>query len=330
MRRAVRAGEQASIPASSPESRSPADNGRFVTLDALRGVAALAVGIGHATPGFKNAIMAVDFFFMLSGFVLAHAYAERLAAGMPFSVYMTTRLVRLLPMVLLGTLLGALTATSYAGLAGALLVPLPGPVLYPLDPPSWSLFYELLASALLGLHLWLRSDRVDGAMLLVSAAGVIATVLHLGSIDYGLSLDTFVYGLSRVLFGFTVGVLLYKWRPRLTAPPLLLVVALLCALMLPLLHSPAYQLLFLFLLSPALIAAGSNAASFRGAELMGALSYPFYIVHWPVFLLLDGFDGVVKIEAALVVAYTVLKLYDEPARRALRQRLAHPRRRRLG
>ena len=58
----------------------------FLALDGLRGVAAFAVVLYHLGEVFGppipvNAPLAVDFFFMLSGFVLAHAYGERLRAG---------------------------------------------------------------------------------------------------------------------------------------------------------------------------------------------------------------------------------------------------------
>jgi len=41
--------------------------------------------------------LAVDFFFMLSGFVLAHAYEERLRSGMKAWRFMRTRIIRLYP-----------------------------------------------------------------------------------------------------------------------------------------------------------------------------------------------------------------------------------------
>lgn len=60
---------------------------RFLVLDGLRGIAAAAVLWWHAGYGFafpyypRHGYLAVDFFFGLSGFVLAHAYAEATRQG---------------------------------------------------------------------------------------------------------------------------------------------------------------------------------------------------------------------------------------------------------
>src|SRR5579875_2348671 len=73
---------------------------RFVVLDGLRGVAALAVLAGHAQdfsliypPHF---FLSVDFFFVLSGFVLAHSYGERLRTGLSAPRFMLARYIRFL------------------------------------------------------------------------------------------------------------------------------------------------------------------------------------------------------------------------------------------
>jgi peptidoglycan/LPS O-acetylase OafA/YrhL len=81
---------------------------QFVLLDGLRGVAALAVVVTHALyffPPTPMAYLAVDFFFMLSGFVLAHAYGERLRQGMTAGRFMAIRLIRLYPLYALGSAL---------------------------------------------------------------------------------------------------------------------------------------------------------------------------------------------------------------------------------
>src|SRR6476646_2510203 len=84
-------------------------------LDGLRGIAALIVVFLHGTlfigsVGFMPhaACLAVDFFFLLSGFVIAHAYDERLKCGMTWRQFMTVRIIRLYPMLFAGTAMGAL------------------------------------------------------------------------------------------------------------------------------------------------------------------------------------------------------------------------------
>jgi peptidoglycan/LPS O-acetylase OafA/YrhL len=105
----------------------------FVTLDGLRGIAALAVVTRHAPDFFQQiswvdicdrsipncvtlvgpffeSYLAVDFFFVLSGFVLAHAYERRVLSDMKPRQFLALRLLRLYPLYLLALVLGGLMA----------------------------------------------------------------------------------------------------------------------------------------------------------------------------------------------------------------------------
>src|SRR4051812_29451790 len=143
----------------------------FEILDGLRGIAALAVVIFHFmewiyTDSSKNFIghgfLAVDFFFCLSGFVIGYAYDNRVTK-MGVVAFIRSRLVRLHPLVILGSVLGLLgflldpfssTAATYnvgklvlLFLGSVLLIPLPlmedrAFNLFGLNAPSWSLFWE--------------------------------------------------------------------------------------------------------------------------------------------------------------------------------------------
>ena len=88
---------------------------RFEILDGLRGVAAMIVVAFHlfetysAGPGeqiLNHGYLAVDFFFVLSGFVIGYAYDDRWKRMTTWDFF-KRRLVRLQPMVILGTLIGA-------------------------------------------------------------------------------------------------------------------------------------------------------------------------------------------------------------------------------
>jgi peptidoglycan/LPS O-acetylase OafA/YrhL len=87
------------------------DGKRFYVLDGMRGVAAICVVVGHIVQAMYLKIfssgMAVDMFFILSGFVLAYSYGERLASGLTYGQFVRIRLIRLYPMFLFGLLLGA-------------------------------------------------------------------------------------------------------------------------------------------------------------------------------------------------------------------------------
>ncbi len=178
-------------PAASSDLTGAPRSKRFVALDGLRGVAALAVAIGHLWPGFPNTALAVDFFFMLSGFVLVHSYAQRFTQGLQFTQYFIARCIRLLPLIVVGTLIGAVASRTVSGLGGMLLIPSPGRAMYPLDPPTWSLFYEMIASVALGLGLWRTNHRVSVAIALLSGAALAVAVEHRGSIDAGLGARNF-------------------------------------------------------------------------------------------------------------------------------------------
>lgn len=151
---------------------------RFEFLDALRGFAAFCVVFQHLhvvqpnSFGFPNAYLAVDFFFILSGFVLAHAYGARLDAGMGFRGYALRRIIRLYPLAGLGALIGlcvlllkwsirpdevgALSDISLSGALNVMLLPnlFIGTRLhdqiFPVNGPLWTLFFELSVNLIWG------------------------------------------------------------------------------------------------------------------------------------------------------------------------------------
>lgn len=88
---------------------------RYEILDGLRGVASVIVVLFHlletysAGPAYQvinHGYLAVDFFFVLSGFVIGYAYDDRWNRMTTWGFF-KRRLVRLHPMVLMGTVLGA-------------------------------------------------------------------------------------------------------------------------------------------------------------------------------------------------------------------------------
>ena len=158
----------------------------YIRLDGLRGIAALVVVWYHLFEGFatspidqrcNHGYLAVDFFFLLSGFVLSYAYDGRLrsisaAQRLSFGSFLRRRIIRLHPMLLLGLVWGAVafvlqgsvqwdgTAVSsicviIALLTSLVLIPAwPGcPTevrgngeIFPLNGPMWSLFFEYVGA----------------------------------------------------------------------------------------------------------------------------------------------------------------------------------------
>ncbi len=146
----------------------------FQTLDGLRGVAAIAVVIFHfmeiAVPNpndnfIAHAYLAVDFFFCLSGFVIAYAYDDKIA-NIGIGTFLKRRLIRLHPLVVIGSVIGLLTfifdpfsnlVQSYTGkivlmfVLSCLMLPFPAVKeryfnLFHLNSPTWSLFWEYVAN----------------------------------------------------------------------------------------------------------------------------------------------------------------------------------------
>lgn len=88
----------------------------YMILDGLRGVAAVMVvafhlleahsGGNHLEQIINHGYLAVDFFFMLSGFVIAYAYDDRWGK-MSVGTFFKRRLIRLQPMVIMGSIIGA-------------------------------------------------------------------------------------------------------------------------------------------------------------------------------------------------------------------------------
>ena len=350
--------------ASSPAPSRPepgSATGRLVTLDVMRGVAAVFVCLSHFNelaggwyPRF--AYLAVDLFFILSGFVIARAYDERLRTSMTFGDFFWRRLTRLLPILIIGAFLGALTPstdglgwreTSFLmnGVALPSLPPHRGGSLMPSNPPLWSLFYELwVANLAYGLfHRFLRPP-VLGALVIVGAIGMVWTI-HSGgwlNVGYGWSLHQIGYGLSRVLWGFFVGVALARLsrlhKPN-AVPAIAVLAGVVACLCLPLNGGRVVnvvELSMVLIALPALVWFGSTTKEKNAAWgiMLGEASYALYATHYPVLRFAQpllsnlGFTALpfalqVCIEVAVSAlfvgaAWILADRIDEPAQRALR------------
>jgi peptidoglycan/LPS O-acetylase OafA/YrhL len=275
----------------------------------MRGVAALMVATMHLSwPGgvFAHAYLAVDFFFVLSGFVIAQAYENRLSGGMRFADFAWRRLCRLWPLFILAVGL-ALSHKLLRAASGVPGIPvgdlllnaafnslmLPSPItdrwtnLYPANSPAWSLFYELVANAVYGLIAMRLKTRWLAAMVVVSGAALAwACFNHHNSMNFGVSNLQVGGGLIRVAYGFSLGVLIYRVaRPKVRSISLLpLLFAALLAVSLAV--GTGSDLVFAFIVTPLLVVLGARFEPPRwlaGAAIwMGAISYGVYVLHLPL------------------------------------------------
>ena len=230
----------------------------YELLDGLRGVAALLVVFYHIFEGLSFAAggtlittinhgyLAVDFFFILSGFVIGYAYDDRWKRNMTFGNFFTRRLIRLHPMIIMGTIIGAITfciqgsvqwdgshvatsAVMLALLAAMFFIPAylgagydvrGNGEMFSLNGPSWSLFFEYIGNILYALFIHRLSNR--GLAILVALSGIglawfaLFDIVGYGMLGVGWTLDgaNFWGGMLRMLFPFSLGMLLSRhFRP---------------------------------------------------------------------------------------------------------------------
>lgn len=365
----------------------------YAILDGLRGVAALTVIWYHVFEGFatspldqkfNHGYLAVDFFFILSGFVVGYAYDDRWAGrsaggGMRMRDFLKRRIVRLHPMVVLGSVLGAVTfliqgsvqwdgthipfgMVMLAMLLGMFLIPAyPGAPyevrgnneMYPLNGPSWSLFFEYIGNILYALVLrrlptrWLAVVTVvSGVGLAGYAVGGLSGYGHLG-VGWSMTDWNLPGGFLRLMFSFSVGLLMSRnFRPwKVRGAFWICSAAVIVLLSLPRIGGEGnmwlnglYEAVCVTCIFPVLVYMGasgriSEGLPMRVCRFLGDISYPVYIIHYPFMYLFYAwtFTGVpfstawpwavAVFTGSIVLAYILLKVYDEPLRRWLGSRI---------
>lgn len=398
----------------------------YLILDGLRGAAALMVLWYHVFEGFafaggtmienfNHGHLGVDFFFMLSGFVISYAYDDRWMTQrrrdaesqsrmdqqskvLSICSFFKRRLIRLQPMVMMGALIGLVTYliqggvrwdgthmpihwTMIAFLLAMFFIPAyPGAPydvrgngeMYPLNGPSWSLFFEYIGNILYALFIRKLSNKK--LTVLVAATGllwiafVVFDVSGYDMIGIGWTLDAvnFFGGLLRMLFPFSLGMLLsrnfmkstrqhdYKTTCRDVTPVAskiitnnifwISIVVMFVLFSMPYISKTGdisvngiYELACIVFVFPLIVwfgAAGNITGRFstKVCKFLGDISYPLYIVHYPVMYLFyswlidnklytlgETWQVVLLVMVTnIALAYACLKLYDEPVRRWLK------------
>ncbi|MDR9806325.1 acyltransferase family protein [Rhizobium hidalgonense] len=296
---------------------------RFIFLDELRGIAAVSVALLHASQVFgfnlnSHAYLAVDFFFCLSGLVLANAYDQKLKSGVLRSpVFLLKRIVRLYPMIVVGVGLGVLALqvayaevisladVSILAVGALLLLPagfLVGQEAFAINNPLWSIFFEIVASLIYGsvarlrIHFW--HEIVALALLAAALLAIISIEGTIGPIGFG-NLRAFFEGFVRAGFSFLAGVLIFRWqiihripaiRPQI---PLFILIAL---LFFPFaVQRDIYDFFCIAVIIPIVVALAAAVPKREGQPLaacLGQLSYPLYAIHLPVIHLGSQFQNV--------------------------------------
>ena len=280
----------------------------------MRGLAAMVVVIYHGTSHvFPMGYAAVDLFFVLSGFVLAHRHGEELSSGGNGLAFLLKRVIRLYPLYAVGTLIGLVSAGLMVGrLTGwtwplygtaVALAPLFLPVLsnvalgiFPLDGPAWSLFFEAVGNFVFAFTG--SRPRLTAAITALSLPLVVLAIKHWEG-GGGSTLEEFPGGFARVLFSFFAGVVAYRlWSAGKRLPwnvPWGLLFAAMVVIYAARPHKAAhYDALLVVLVQPLLIWAGAGSRPGKFEPVMtwlGAISYALYVIHVPLHLLLLGLLG---------------------------------------
>lgn len=362
----------------------------YELLDGLRGVAALLVlfyhifeGLSFAAGGtlitvINHGYLAVDFFFILSGFVISYAYDDRWGKTMTTGNFFKRRLIRLHPMIIMGVILGAITfflqgsvqwdgtkiatsAVMLAMLCAMFFIPaVPGVSyeirgngeMFPLNGPSWSLFFEYIGNILYALFIHRLSNKA--LTVLVGLSGIALawfTLFNVSGYDMfgvGWTLDTvnFFGGTLRMLFPFSMGMLLARhFKPMNVKGAFwicsMILLLLFCVPYIVTENSPislnglfeAICILFIFPVLLWIGASGKTTDNFssRVCKFLGDISYPLYAVHYPIMYLFYAWlinhkiyifseawpTALAVYLGNILLAYLCLKLYDEPVRKWL-------------
>lgn len=356
-------------------------------LDGLRGVAALMVIFYHVFEAFatspidqrfNHGYLAVDFFFILSGFVIGYAYDDRWKT-MTTKDFIKRRLIRLHPMVVLGAVLGVIafciqgcekwdgTQVSISMVMLALLinlflipaVPGSGPEIrgngemYPLNGPSWSLFFEYIGNIMYALFIRRMSTKALTALVVLAGIGLASFAIFnfsgAGHLGVGWTMEEYnlIGGFLRVLFSFSIGLLMSRVFKPIPVKGAFWICSLAIVVLLSMPYvgngealwmNGIYDSVCAILIFPMLVYLGASGKttdkhSARICKFLGDISYPLYMVHYPLIYLYFGWvkkenltfaeawpEAVALVVGSIVLAYISLKLYDEPVRRYLTKR----------
>lgn len=353
-------------------------------LDGLRGVAAIVVvcfhlfeayATSHVDQIINHGYLAVDFFFILSGFVIGYAYDDRWKT-MTIKDFLKRRFIRLHPMVVIGAVIGAVmfyfqgcsvwdvskvtvAMLLVATLMNACLIPAsPGieirglTEMYPLNGPSWSLFFEYIGNILYAIFIRKLSTKALSILILLAGCGLAAFAIWgpYGDICVGFAMtgDNMLGGSLRLLFSFSAGLLM----SRIFKPTHIKGAFWICSLsVIVLLAVPRlggnehfwmngiYDTLCFAFLFPLIVYLGASGkttdkTTTRICKFLGDISYPLYMVHYPFIYLyyawvknenltfVQSLPGAVALViGSILLAYLCLKLYDEPVRKYLSKHL---------
>lgn len=288
----------------------------YDVLDGLRGTAAIVILVYHYMEmifpddyehnPLGHGFLAVDFFFCLSGFVIGFAYDHRIKM-LGMKQFFINRLIRLHPMVVMGSLIGFIGYIAdpflikteafnwplliIAVIGSSFLIPTPflpyrWNALYPYNSPAWSLLFEYLANILYAVLLCRIGKRMLVLLGIISAGWLTFASYRAGWLINGWDSLTWYDGLPRVCFSFITGLIIFRFKLSLKNKfgfilPLLLLIG---VFMFPHVTNDWYtEALLVIIVFPSIVIIGSGAMvkgfMQKFCLFIGRLSYPLYMTH---------------------------------------------------
>jgi peptidoglycan/LPS O-acetylase OafA/YrhL len=360
----------------------------YEILDGLRGVAAIMVLGFHVLEAYyvtnpdgrfdqllNHAYLAVDFFFVLSGFVIGYAYDDRWGVRMSIGNFLKRRFFRLHPMVVFGTLLGVVLfyfgasevfplirdvplwkMLLYAVL-GLLMIPTPPSIdirgwqeMYTLDAPIWTLAFEYFANVLYAVFVRRFAKVALAVLVSLAACATLYLTLTQGDVIGGWTLDAhhMPIGFTRLMYPFFAGLLLYRLGRVVRTKHAFLWCSLLlvAVLVVPRVGGPEslwtnglYEAAVILAVFPLIVAMGAGGSvkgrfASRLCKLLGDISYPVYLVNYPICYLHtawvtdthrsladagSGWVACAVFALTLAIAYAATRWYDIPVRKWLKK-----------
>jgi len=333
---------------------------RYQDLDALRGIAAIAVLFGHAqgfnlinTNNFGHTYLAVDLFFCLSGFVIANSYENKiLNNSLSLFEFYKIRFFRFFPMVFLGGLLSFFIFLYFFIikkidffefllniLSNFSIIPFSslidgnnlGLYLFNVNPPLWSLFFEMIVNVLFFIFIRNKLYVLSYVVFLFLFLFMMCRFL---SFDVGAEsdLNSFVMGFFRTVLSFYLGVICFKLHKKIKFNNILKVFffsSLYFLLLTPSFIQGELDFFIVVLLFPLLILSNSNTDIYNNKlkKVLGDLSFPLYVIHYPIFLFFSkyvqgGILGFLLIILCILMSILVSNYIDIPLQKNIKNYLS--------
>lgn len=309
--------------------------GRLSGLDALRGIAALLVALCHASSiaketqlefpalrWFDRSYLAVDLFFVISGYVMARTYEGRFPNLTP-PQFLKLRWLRLAPIMGVGAIFGLMlnwgewppATTAVFFFYGLTLMPVlsPGVALYPINGPAWSILYELIGNFAHALVLHRLSAR---ALAIICGISAVLLVTYSTDARTGPDSDTFLITLPRLLFSYCAGLILWRTLGNRTVLPWWLGLAAFPALAIGVTMLGGRADFAVIALCPLIVASALSPAP-RWLAAFGALSFPLYAIHYPIekLAIRSGLHPLTGLVFAIVIAVGIAAIERAASRR---------------